>query len=171
MSVIVVDVECVGEGMLRFVEPCPSCGDRHEHTFAGTGSTKTRQSHCVSGPKPGYGPPITEYRLRVAIDGVDFVCTYCHSPADTDDSYGTVNSVACQTCGFDSPDPRVMYDTLLGRLERDHMVQLHRDPNSGPLGQQGAGMRVGMAGDFARWPFVLVGMVMDNRPSRLGPEG
>ena len=164
MSNTTIDVEYIGPNTLRFVEPCPGCGCHHEHTFDGTGSTKTRRSHCPPAPNPGSGPSLTEYTLRLMIDGIEFICAYCHSPASTNDSHRAVNSVTCATCGIDGPGAHVMYETLLHQLEHNHMLRLRSNPNIGPLGQQGSGRRVGMAGDFARWPFVMVGMMMDNRP-------
>ena len=54
---------------VRLIDPCPGCGYRHTHNLpvdAQPGRTEPRVPEC-SGyePKPGYGPRLDEYQIRL----------------------------------------------------------------------------------------------------------
>ena len=54
--------------VVTFREPCPGCGHKHEHSMARdakSGRIEGRVSHCQRVPKPGYGPRLESYSIRL----------------------------------------------------------------------------------------------------------
>lgn len=58
--------------IVEFVEPCPGCGHTHihsMHTDVQPGTIEHRDAQCSDRRAPGYGPPLTEYHIRLVEGG------------------------------------------------------------------------------------------------------